>query len=389
MSMLKVAALSTLFPSAARPTFGVFVEGSLLRLAAEPDVELTIIAPNGLPPWPLSAHPRYRALAGLPREERWHGVRVVRPRFPLVPSVGWRLNPALIARAAAPFAAGADVLAAQFFFPDGLAAARLGRRLGIPWLIKARGTDIHYWAAKPAIRPEAVAAANGAGGLQAVCEALKRDMVQLGMPAGRIAVHYTGVDLDRFRPTDRAAAKAALGVAGPLVASVGALMQRKGHALVIEAVAKLPGVALRIAGEGPERATLEVLIARLGVGDRVRLLGNRPHAEVAGLMAAADVFALASQREGLANVWVEALACGTPVVAMPVDGAPEAIDRPAAGRLAEATPEAFAAAIAALLANPPDPAATRAVAVEKFGWSRHVAELKAHLAQVARQRRPG
>lgn len=381
--MLRVAALSTLFPSAARPTFGVFVEGSLLRLAAEVDVELTIIAPNGVPPWPLSRHPRYRALADLPREEMWKGVRVLRPRFPLVPSAGWRLNPTLVARAAAPLVRDADVIAAEFFFPDGLAAAALGRRLGLPWSIKARGADIHHWAAMPAIRPKAVAAAQGAGGMLAVCQALKDDMARLGMPAERIRVHYTGVDLERFRPVDRATARAGLGVASPLVVSVGALIPRKAHHVLVEAAALLPGVTLLIAGEGEERSRLEALIARLGLADRVRLLGNRPHAEVARLVAAADVFALASRREGLANAYVEALACGTPVVATPVDGAPEAIDRPAAGRLAEATPEAFAHAIAALLADPPDPLATRAVAEEKFAWDRHVAELKAHLRAVA------
>lgn len=381
--MLKVVALSTLFPSAARPTFGVFVEGSLLRLAAEPGVDLTIIAPNGVPPWPLSAHPRYRALAGLPRAETWKGVPVLRPCFPLIPSVGWRLNPALVARAAAPHVAGADVIAAEFFFPDGLAAAALGRRTGIPVSIKARGADIHHWATTPGIRPQAVAAARESGGMLAVCQALKDDMARLGMPADRIRVHYTGVDLERFRPVDRAVAKAELGVAGPLVASVGALIPRKAHHVVIEAVAQLPGVTLLIAGEGGERPMLEALIARLGVAERVRLLGNRPHAEVARLVAAADVFALASKREGLANAYVEALACGTPVVATPVDGAPEAIDRPAAGRLADATPQAFAAAIAELLAAPSDPRATRAAAEEKFAWGRHVSELKAHLMGVA------
>jgi teichuronic acid biosynthesis glycosyltransferase TuaC len=383
--MLQVVALSTLFPSAARPTFGVFVEGSLLRLAAEPDVRLTIIVPNGVPPWPLSAHKRYRALAALPRDEVWKGVRVIRPRFPLVPSLGWRLNPALVARAAAPFVLGADVIAAEFFFPDGLAAAALGRRFGIPYSIKARGADIHHWAAMPAIRPKAVAAARSAGGMLAVCQALRDDMVKLGMPGDRIRVHYTGVDLDRFRPVNRAVAKAELGVAGPLVASVGALIPRKAHHIVIDAVARLPGATLLIAGEGGERPMLEALIARLGAGERIRLLGNRPHAEVARLVAAADVFALASRREGLANAYVEALACGTPVVATPVDGAPEAIDRPAAGRLAEPTPNAFATAIAGLLAAPPDPRATRAVAEEKFAWDRHVAELKAHLQKVAQR----
>lgn len=387
--MLRVAALSTLFPSAARPTFGVFVEGSLLRLAAEPDVDVTIIAPNGVPPWPLSRHPRYRALADLPREEVWKGVRVLRPRFPLVPAAGWRFNPALVARAAAPFVRGADVISAQFFFPDGPAAAGLGRRLGIPVSIKARGSDIHVWAARPAVRPQLLDAARRAGGLLAVSQELRRDMIAWGMPAERIAVHYTGVDLARFGAIDRRAARAALGgITGSLVLSVGGLVPVKGHDVVVRAIRSLPDVKLWIAGEGPERSRLEGLIAALALGDRVRLLGNRPHAELATLLAAADVMALASQREGLANAWVEALACGTPVVTTPVGGAPEVIDRPSAGRLAEATPEAFEQAIAALLANPPDPLATRAVVEEKFAWGRHVAELKAHLRAVAKTR-PG
>jgi teichuronic acid biosynthesis glycosyltransferase TuaC len=384
--MLRVAALSTLFPNALRPTFGVFVEGSLRRLAAEPDVDVTVIAPNGLPPWPLARHPRYRALAGLPRAETWQGVRVLRPRFALWPTIGWRWNPQLIAQVAEPLVRGADVISAQFFFPDGIAAALLGRRLGIPFSIKARGSDIHFWAAKPSVRPRAVAAAQAAGGLLAVSRSLREDMARLGMPRERVEVHYTGVDLETFRPADRAAARARLGVAGPLVASVGALIPRKRHDIVIRAVAELPGVALLVAGEGEERARLEALIAQLGVGDRVRLLGARPHAEVARLLAAADIVALASQSEGLANVWVEALACGTPVVAPPIDGAPEAIDRPAAGRLAQATPQAFAAAISALLAAPPEPAETRAIAEAKFAWPRHVRELKAHLAAVAATR---
>lgn len=383
---MRVLALTTLFPDATRPNFGVFVEGSLTRLARHPDVELELIAPLGVPPWPLSRHPRYRALAAVPLAETWGGIPVRRPRFPLVPGAGWRLNPWLIARACEPLvrAARPDVIHGDFFFPCGVAAAAIGRRLGIPVQLKARGADIHHWGR--VARPMVVRAGHDCTAALAVCQSLKDDMAALGIDVGKISVQYTGVDLERFHPVDRADTRAALGLPAPLVVSVGALIPRKAHDVVIRAVASLPGVHLRIAGTGPDRAALDALIAQLGAGDRIALLGSVPHAEIARLMAAADVFALASVSEGLANVLVEALACGTPVVATPVDGTPELVDRAEAGRLAERTPAAFATAIAALLAAPPPQADVRAVVEGRFSWDRHVAELAAHLHRLATRR---
>lgn len=380
--MLRIAALTTLFPDAHRPTFGIFVEGSLRRLAARPGVEVRAIVPNGVPPWPLSTMARYSAAAALPTREARDGLEVARPRFALLPGIGWRLNPALIARAALPLIGDAQVIHADFFWPDGVAAAALGRRLGLPVSIKARGSDIHYWGTRPAARRALLRAAHNAAGLLAVSAAMRADMVAMGMPPDRIAVHYTGVDLARFAPVDRATVRAGMGIAGPLVVSVGALIALKGHAIVIRAVAAMPGVSLRIIGRGPDEAALRALILELGVGDRVALLGGLPHDEVARWLAAADVMALASAREGLANAWVEALASGTPVVAPDVGGAAEVIDRAAAGRLAARTPEAFAAAIAALLADPPRQVAVRAAA-ERFGWDTHVDQLAGHLSRLA------
>jgi len=381
--MLRVLALTTLFPSAVRPGFAGFVERSLLRLAAVPDVAVTVIAPNGVPPWPLALHPGYRAADRLPLAEDWKGLTVHRPRFPLLPGVGWRINPALIARAAAPFVHGADVIHAEFFFPDGPAAAMLGTRLGVPVSIKARGSDIHLWGARPAARAAMLRAADTAAGLLSVSHALKTDMIALGMAADRIAVHYTGVDLDSFCPVDRTAARATLALPASLVVSIGNLIPLKGHDIAIRAVAALPGVHLRIVGQGPEHAVLEALIVTLGVQDRIRLTGPLPHSEVAQLLASADVMALASEREGLANVWVEALACGTPIVVTPVGGAAEVVDRSAAGHLAARTPEAFSRAIAGLLAAPPAQAETRAAAM-RFAWAQHTAQLHAHLERLVR-----
>lgn len=390
--MLRVLTLSTLYPNAAQPGFGGFVERQTLRLAAHPQVELRVVAPLGVPPFPLDRLGRYAALRALPARETWNGIPTLRPRFPLIPTVGWRFNAGLVERAAARALSQLradgfvpDVIDAEFFFPDGVAAAQLGRRLGIPVSIKARGSDIHHWSGKPAPRRTMLAAAHAAGGLLAVSEALKRDMAALGMPADKIRVHYTGVDLDRFRLQDSAAAKEHFGVAGPLVVSIGNLVRLKGHEIVAGAVAKLNGVTLAIAGAGPDEAWLRQQVAALGAPQRLRFLGAIPHSEMPTLLAAADVMALASEREGLANAWVEALACGTPVVAPDIGSVREVIDRPEAGVIVpERSASAFAAAIGRLLARPPEPAAVRAAA-ERFAWDTNTQALYEHLAALKRQ----
>ncbi|HET8611912.1 MAG TPA: glycosyltransferase, partial [Sphingomonas sp.] len=251
--MLRVLTLSTLYPDSARPRFGLFVERQTRALAALPDVEVEVVAPIGLPPGPLKHHSRWRGLLDLPEREEWSGLKVHRPRFPILPGLG-AANPALMAKAILPVLRAAharfafDAIDAEFFFPDGPAAVRLGRALGVPVSIKARGADIHHWGGAPFCRGQILRAGREAGGLLAVSEALKRDMKAIGLPEERIRVHYTGVDLARFRPApDRAAAKAALGIAGPLFLSVGALIPRKRHHLAIDALALLPEGALWIA----------------------------------------------------------------------------------------------------------------------------------------------
>jgi teichuronic acid biosynthesis glycosyltransferase TuaC len=384
--MLRVLTLSTLFPHAAQPTLGVFVERQTLGLAALPDTEVQLVSPIGLPPWPLSRHPHYAPRAALPREEDWKGLRVHRPRFRVWPRFGEArsaramadaLLPILrILRTRFPF----DVIDAEFFWPDGPAAMHLAHALGVPYSIKARGADIQYWGERPAIAEQVREAGRRADRLLAVSHALKEVMVTLGMPAEAISVHYTGVDLDRFVPIDRVAAKAALGVSGSLLVTAGALIPRKGQAFVIRALEHLPEATLLLVGDGEDRAALETTARPFG--SRVRFLGARPHAELPGLLAAADVMVLPSSSEGLANVWVEALACGTPIVITDVGGAREVLDRPEVGRLVARDPAAIAEAIRAILTQPPPPEAVRRTA-ERFSWDRNARELRDHLARLA------
>ena len=383
-SMLRVLTLSTLFPNRARPTLGVFVERQTLGLAALEDVAVEVVSPVGLPLWPLSLHPHYRPRARLPLHEAWKGLSVHRPRFRVLPRIGDARSADAMAKALLPSLRTLrerfpfDVIDAEFFWPDGPAAMHLSRALGVPFSIKARGSDIHYWAGRPDIAARILAAARAANGLLAVSAALRADMAARGIPEDRIGVHYTGVDTALFGRIGRAEAKARLGVAGPLIVTAGTLMERKGQRLVLAALGDIPGASLILVGEGPDRRRLERIVRAEGLSGRVRILGNRPHAELPELMAAADLMVLPSASEGLANVWVEALASGTPVVTCDVGGAREAIDRPEAGRLVARDPAAIAAAVRLLLADPPAPEKVRAAA-ERFSWDRNARELEAHL----------
>jgi teichuronic acid biosynthesis glycosyltransferase TuaC len=379
--MLRVLTLSTLYPDSTRPGFGLFVERQTLALAERPGVAVEVIAGAGLPPWPLSLHPHFRERRRLPAKERRNGLAVHRPRFRTWPLLGGAGAARSLAAAALPLARAlrCDVVDAEFFWPDGVAAMHLAGALGLPFSIKARGSDVHFWGRRPAIAAQMREAAERAGGLLAVSAALGRDMAAMGMAEDKIRVHHTGIDLERFRPLDRAAAKSRLGVTGPLIVTAGNLVPLKGQRLAVEALGDVPDASLLIAGDGPERRPLEALIAASGLGRRARLLGAVAPEAMPALLAAADLMLLPSEREGLANVWVEALACGTPILIADVGGAREVLDRPEAGRLVERSPAAIAAAARDMLASPSDPAAVRRSA-ERFSWARNAAELHAHLA---------
>lgn len=384
---LRILSIATLFPDAARPNFGLFVEKSLRALAAQPGIELTIVAPVGLPPFPLSLHPRYRALRGLPRAETWNGLSILRPRFTLVPRYGARFNPAAVARAVLGAVAGQrfDVVDAQFFYPDGPAAMRVADALGLPFSVKARGADISHFGHDPATAPQVIEAGAKAAGLLAVSDAMRRDMAAIGIAPDKVTVHYTGIDHARFHPGDRAAARAALGmgVNAPAILSVGALIERKGQALVIAALPALPGVHYWLAGAGEEDGRYRALARRHGVEGRVHFLGPVANRDLPRLYRAADAVVMPSASEGLANAWVEALACGTPIVISDAGGAAELVTTPAAGRIVARTPGAIAEAVKAILAAPPSPAEVAASLGGRFDWDRNGRELADHLRRCA------
>src|SRR6185437_11939689 len=145
-------------------------------------------------------------------------------------------------------------------------------------------------------------------------------------------------------------------------------VERKGHHHAIRALRTLPETDLLIVGEGPERTRLERIAVQEGVSARVRFLGRMEQKQLPALYNAVDALLLASSREGWANVLLEAMACGTPVVASAVWGTPEVVAAPEAGVLMKTLDaRGVIEGVENLFATYPDRTATRRYA-EGFSW---------------------
>lgn len=389
--MTRVLVVSTLFPNREQPNHGVFVENRLRHVLALGDVEARVVAPVPYFPSRSSIWGRYAGFARVPANEQRSGVPIWHPRYIVVPKIGTILGPPSLYRAfrrsARQIAAqgfSPEIIDAHYFYPDGVAAALLARELGLPFVITGRGSDLTLLPKNPIVRRQILWAAQAADALVTVSDSLKTVLCELGGEARKVAVLRNGVETDLFVPMERDKARAALGVEGFSLLCVGALIARKGVDIAIAAMPALPGCTLLIAGSGPLRSELEQQAERLGVRSRVRFLGEIAHRELPQLYNAADAMLLMSDREGWANVILESLACGTPVVATDVGGAGEIIRSPSAGRLLrERSAAALAREVESLRASMPDRAATRRYA-EGFGW-RPVALANRALLQAAAQ----
>lgn len=245
-----------------------------------------------------------------------------------------------------------ECIDSHYVYPDGFAAILLGRVLGIPVFLSARGTDINVFPTYRLIRPMIRWSLKKAAGIVAVSAALREQIVRLGISSELVKVIVNGVDPNRFFVSDRAAARAQLGIRqdGEVIVSVGSLVPAKSHDLLIRAVAQLRSKAgrrtsLYIVGEGPLRNRLKALIDELDLSEQAHLIGGQSNETLQQWFNAADLSVLVSAREGMPNVVLESLACGTPVLATRVGGVPEVLVSEQLGILVEPSVEAIAAGI--------------------------------------------
>lgn len=376
---LRTLLFSTLYPSSARPGHGVFVETRLRALLGTENVETKVVAP--VPWFPLSGdrYGNYGKFSATPRYELWNGIEVFHPRYFLPPKIGMNIAPHTLAIGALPLikqliAEGFDfdLIDAHYYYPDGVAAGIIAKKLGKPFVVTARGSDINLIAEFAYPKKLILETADQAAASIGVSGALVEKLAELGVSRDKLKIFRNGVDLERFQPENKAEARKKIGLpaAGKILLSVGNLIELKGHHIAIEALAKFPAdTYLVIAGTGPERENLEHQAQRLGLSDRVRFAGQVGNQDLKWWYSAADILVLCSSREGWPNVLLEAMACGTPVIATSVGGIPEIVVGMAAGRLMNSrTAESLIAAYLGIVAAYPQRSNVRAYA-ENFSWT--------------------
>ncbi len=373
---MKLLTFSTLYPNIVVPRHGVFVETRLQHLLATNEVESRVVAPVPWFPWSGSIFGEYGKYRRIPDKEEYNNIQVNYPRYVAIPKIGMNITPFLMAMAVLPeikriIKSGydVDIIDAHYFYPDGVAAILIGKIINKPVVITARGTDLNLIPKFTLPRKMILWAAKNSDGMITVCKALKDVIVDLGVESERVRVLRNGVDLVKFTPPEnREVLRKKIGFEGHNILSVGHLIERKGHHLIIEAIQYLPEVNLWIAGEGSEDARLRRLVDSLNLSKRVHFLGALSQEDLKQYYGAADALVLASSREGWANVLLEAMACGTPVVATNVWGTPEVVDGSEAGVLVkERTALSIYEGIGSILAELPDRAKTRSYA-ERFDW---------------------
>lgn len=376
---MRILNFTTLFPNRAMPSHGVFVENRLRHLVQEEGIEARVVAPSPWFPFADRRFGRYATFANVPGRETRYGLQISHPRYLMLPRLGMNLAPFTIFAGAVREVARLrsngfefDLIDAHYFYPDGVAAVLLAKYFRKPVCITARGSDLSEYPLFPVPRRLIRWAARNCDGVitvaRALMEELERLVPDLPQPPAMRRTLRNGVDLEMFRPMDRASARQQFSITRPTLLSVGHLIPRKANEIVVRAMPLLTDYDLVIAGSGPDRSMLLELVDQLGLRERVRLIGQVPHSELAKLYNAADALILASSREGWANVLLEAMACGTPVVASNVWGTPEVVAAREAGRLMAARkPDELAAAVRELFSDYPDRLATRRYA-ENFSW---------------------
>lgn len=334
-----VAVITTIFPSRAQPVAGLFIRERMFRVGKL--MPIVVVVPQ---PWfPLQGlirrfRPNYR-----PRNaatEVQDGVTVLFPRFLSVPGLFRWLDGLSMALCLLPTLRrlrrqrGIGVLDAHFAYPAGYAATLLGRWLRMPVAVTLRGTEsVHL--RDPRLRSRVIDAVRHADRVFSVSDALRKLVIEHGAPREGIQVIGNGVDLEKFRAVDRNAARDALGlpVDAKVIVSVGGLVERKGFHRVIEVIPELlrqvPELHYVIVGgaspAGDMSVELRDQVRRLSLDARVHFTGPLPPERLCVPLSAADVFVLATRYEGWANVFLEAMACGLPVVTTRVGGNAEVV----------------------------------------------------------------
>ncbi len=355
--MRRIAVVTRYFPSSGEPSQGRSLYETLRVLSRS--AEIKVFYPNAA--YPRILQPRSRAYDNLDRNFRPAGVRVEYFNYPALPLVSRPLNGWMTARTLWPHirAFRPDVVFGCFLYPEGYAALKIGRALGVPVAVMSIGSDLNRICDSFSAR-YTKRVLREADSIVTVCDDLRKTAVNQGAPAAKTRAILNGCDLEIFRPQDRNRARERLGREGlqidassEAVVYVGRMDLKKGLRELVEAAAALhqsrPRLHCYLIGRGPDSSVIEDFIRSLDAGSYVHLIPGCAFEEVATWMAAADVVTLPSYMEGCPNVILEALASGRPVVASNVGGIPEILDDSCGRLVPPRDPAKLAEALASAL----------------------------------------
>ncbi|MBE0436507.1 MAG: glycosyltransferase [Methylomicrobium sp.] len=343
----RLVVFCSLFPSSAQPNSGVFIRERMFRVGQQ----LPIVVVSPVAWFPLQGLIRLVKPGFRPQPSKFElqqGIEVYYPRFLSIPGLLKQWDGFMMALGSLPIMVRLkrkhrfNLIDAHFAYPDGYAATWLGRWFKVPVTITLRGTEVSL-SKFPARKLRIVSALQRATKIFSVADSLKRHVVALGIDSNKIQVVGNGVDADKFHPVDRAEARRDLDLpeGAPVLISVGGLVDRKGYHRVIEVLPLLlkgfPDLIYLIVGgacaEGNNRKQLEQQVADLNLQNHVRFLGPLPSEQLKSPLSASDVFVLSTANEGWANVFLEAMACGLPVITTDVGGNSEVVNDASLGTI--------------------------------------------------------
>ncbi len=390
---VKILTYTSLFPNHLEPEHGIFIYRRMSSFAARRGNSVVVVAPVPYYPAHLPGKAQWSIYSQVARCEKVGNLVVHHPRYFLLPRVAMALHGALMYLGTVSLVRHLhreqqfDCIDAHYVYPDGLAAVLIGRTLGIPVVVSARGTDINLFPTFSSIGPMIRWTLQRVAGAISVCTPLQDRMLDLGLNPRQARVIGNGVDLELFQPVGRATACRRLGIQSDqrVLISVGSLIPRKGFHLLIPAFARIaaqyPDAVLYIVGEGPYRQKLEEIIKQEGMAGRIALIGARTNSQLKDWYSAAHLSCLTSSREGWPNVVLESMACGTPVLATKVWGVPEIIKSPELGVMVEQDVTSIANGLAESLSRSWDRERIVAYA-QRRTWDVVAAEVEDFIMQV-------
>ena len=391
---MRILAITHLYPTPDDPAFAAFNRQQFARLAQLHDLQ--VVRPLS---WPLVLAGAFRGRRGTGHYRHEDGILVHTPTYFYPPRIARQHYGTFFERSLARSTRSLidtyrpDVILGSWAHPDGWAAVRIGRRAGIPVVVKVHGSDVlvHAVGARRARVAEALV---GADAVVAVSEDLAAQVRGLGVRSQQIHVVPHGVDLARFTPGNQLEARGRLGLPpdGPLLLFVGRVLAAKGAADLVRACALVRdrGIAFRcrLVGPGADSPDVAALIRSTHLGEHVALVGGRPHAELPDWFRASDVVALPSHSEGIPNVLREAIAMRKPFVATRVGGIPEIADPSCSDLVPAGDIQALADALARMLSDPPRVDASLSDRIN-ITWEQSASRLAELLTQVTSSRRTG